>query len=98
MQDIDCAFKLFHRRVVDELPLASVGAFINTELLVRARAAGFRIQQVPVSHRRRVHGPQTGARPRVIWRAFVELLRWYRSLRADAGLLEGSAPSRVEPG
>jgi glycosyltransferase involved in cell wall biosynthesis len=98
VRDIDCAFKLFHRRVVDELPLASVGAFINTELLVRARAAGFRIHQVPVSHRRRRYGRQSGARPRVIARAFVELLRLYRSLRADAQLLESRAASRGEPG
>ncbi len=98
VRDIDCAFKLFHRRVVDELPLASVGAFINTELLVRARAAGFRIHQVPVSHRRRRHGRQTGARPRVIARAFVELLRLYRSLRSAERPLGGRAPSRIEPG
>ena len=98
MRDIDCAFKLFHRRVVDELPLASVGAFINTELLVRARAAGFRIHQVPVSHRRRRHGRQTGARPRVIARACVELLRLYRVLRAQDRLRGHGASSRVEPG
>jgi glycosyltransferase involved in cell wall biosynthesis len=94
VRDIDCAFKVFHRRVVDELPLASVGAFINTELLVRARAAGFRIQQVPVSHRRRRHGRQTGAHPRVIAKACLELLRLYRSLRVPGS----GAPSRVEPG
>lgn len=98
VRDIDCAFKLFHRRVVDELPLASVGAFINTELLVRARAAGFRIHQVPVSHRRRRHGRQSGARPRVIARAFVELLRLYRSLRDGERLIDGRAASRGEPG
>jgi glycosyltransferase involved in cell wall biosynthesis len=94
VRDIDCAFKVFHRRVVDELPLASVGAFINTELLVRARAAGFRIHQVPVSHRRRRHGRQTGAHPRVILKAGLELLRLYRALRVPGG----RAPSRVEPG
>jgi hypothetical protein len=71
-----------------------VGAFINTELLVRARAAGFRIHQVPVSHRRRRHGRQTGAHPRVILKAGLELLRLYRALRVPGG----RAPSRVEPG
>ena len=56
VRDIDCAFKLFHRRVIAELPLSSIGAFINTELLVRAQAAGFRIHKVPVTHRRRRYG------------------------------------------
>jgi glycosyltransferase involved in cell wall biosynthesis len=84
VRDIDCAFKLFRRQVIDTIPLASVGAFINTELLVRARAAGFRIHQVPVQHRRRRHGRQTGARPRVLIKACVELGSLYRELRSVA--------------
>jgi glycosyltransferase involved in cell wall biosynthesis len=81
VRDIDCAFKLFQRRVLEAVPLASLGAFVNTELLVRARAAGFRIHQVPVTHHPRRHGRQSGARPRVILRALVELASLYRDLR-----------------
>ena len=84
VNDIDCAFKLFSRRVVETIPLASVGAFINTELLVRARASGFRIHQVPVNHRRRRHGRQTGAHPRVLIKACIELGSLYRELRNAA--------------
>ena len=84
VNDIDCAFKLFRRRVVETIPLASVGAFINTELLVRAQASGFRIHQVPVKHRRRQRGRQTGARPRVLIKACVELSSLYRELRDAA--------------
>jgi glycosyltransferase involved in cell wall biosynthesis len=80
-RDIDCAFKVFRRHVLEAIPIASVGAFVNTEILVRATQAGFRIHQVPVSHRRRRFGRQTGARPRVIWRALVELATLYRALR-----------------
>ena len=100
VRDIDCAFKVFRRRVVDSVPLASLGAFINTELLVRARAQGFRIHQVPVSHRRRSRGRQTGARPRVLWRALVELstlfgeLRWME--RGD-GASQPRSASTAEP-
>jgi hypothetical protein len=67
--------------VLEVVPLASLGAFVNTELLVRARAAGFRIHQVPVTHHPRRHGRQSGARPRVILRALVELASLYRDLR-----------------
>lgn len=80
VRDIDCAFKIFHRSVLEAIPIRSVGAFINTEILVRARAAGFRIRQVPVSHRRRQSGRQTGARPRVIARALFELLQLHATL------------------
>lgn len=63
------------------MPIESIGAFVNTEILVRAEAAGYRIHQVPVSHRPRRFGRQSGAHPRVILRALSELLRLYRELR-----------------
>jgi glycosyltransferase involved in cell wall biosynthesis len=96
VRDIDCAFKLFHRRVLEQVPLASLGAFVNTELLVRARSAGFRIHQVPVTHRPRRHGRQSGARPRVILRAVVELASLYRELRRPSAGLRLPEPGRTE--
>ncbi len=82
LRDIDCAFKVFRREVLDAIPIASIGAFVNTEILVRARAAGFRIRQVPVTHHPRRAGRAKGATPRVIVRALVELATLYRELRA----------------
>jgi len=81
VRDVDCAFKLFDRRVIDAIPIHSVGAFVNTEILVRARAAGFRVVEVPVSHHPRRAGQASGANPRVIARALVELAGLYSELR-----------------
>ena len=80
VRDIDCAFKIFRREVLDAIPIESIGAFVNTEILVRARAAGFRIRQIPVTHLPRQSGRQTGAHPRVIFRALAELVQLYGSL------------------
>jgi hypothetical protein len=93
VRDIDCAFKIFRRPVLQALPISSLSAFVNTEILVRARSAGFRIHQVPVSHHPRVHGRQSGANPRVIARALRELVLLYAELRRprlDPGLLRGA--------
>jgi glycosyltransferase involved in cell wall biosynthesis len=81
VRDIDCAFKVFRRPVVEALPLASIGAFVNTELLVRAGRAGFRIREVPVTHRPRRAGRAKGATPRVIVRALWELALLYGELK-----------------
>lgn len=81
VRDIDCAFKVFRRPVLEAIPIASIGAFVNTEILVRARSAGFRLHQVPVTHRRRRTGRQSGANPRVVLRAFRELLSLHGELR-----------------
>ena len=90
VRDIDCAFKLFRRHVIDAIPIESIGAFINTEILVRANKAHFRIHQVPVTHRRRQHGRQSGANPRVILRALVELGMLYGELRRPRSNLAAS--------
>ncbi len=74
VRDVDCAFKLFRREVLETIPIESVGAFINTEILVRANAEGFRSREVPVSHYPRTSGTASGARPRVILRALRELV------------------------
>ena len=110
VRDIDCAFKLFRREVLLSIPIASLGAFVNTEILVRARAAGWRIHQIPVTHRRRRSGRQTGAHPRVLLRAAVELAKDWRSDRVlrrleatlvvadkDTSLLVSGAGDVIEP-
>ena len=81
VRDVDCAFKVFHREVFEQVPISSVGAFVNTEILLRAQAEGFTITQVPVSHYPRTAGTSTGANPKVIARAFWELGRLYRELK-----------------
>ena len=76
-RDIDCAFKLMRRSVIERLKdeVKSRGATFSAEFLVRAKRAGFRIREVPIhGHRPRVAGSQTGARLDVILRAFKELL------------------------
>lgn len=85
VRDVDCAFKVFDRRIFDRIPVYSIGAFINTEILVRARAEGFTMVQVPVTHYPRQAGTQSGANPRVILRAFKELVILRRELRSLPG-------------
>ncbi len=81
VRDIDCAFKLFRREVFDEISIDSIGAFVNSEILIRAKKKGFTIKEVPVSHFPRELGVPSGAKPRIIGRAFRELLKLYRELK-----------------
>jgi glycosyltransferase involved in cell wall biosynthesis len=95
VRDIDCAFKVFQRPVLDALPIASIGAFVNTELLLRARGHGFRIHEVPVTHHPRIAGRAKGATPRVVLRALVELATLFRELR---GATPSAAWQQADPG
>lgn len=81
-RDIDCAFKLFRRAVwqhVNAYPggIHSGGATFSAEMLVKARRCGYRVAELPVTHRPRRAGRATGANPRVIVRAFRDIL-WLR--------------------
>ena len=83
IRDIDCAFKLFKREIFDNIKMSSSGALIDTEILARATGKGYSIIQKGVRHYPRTAGSQTGAKPGVIIRAFIELFKLYRQIRTD---------------
>lgn len=82
-RDVDCAFKLMRREVVESLPVRSRGATFSAELLVRARRAGFVFREVGVNHLPRTKGSPSGAKLHVILRAFKELLLLWNGLRSN---------------
>jgi glycosyltransferase involved in cell wall biosynthesis len=82
VRDVDCAFKLVRRDLLQSLPLTSTGAMISAELVVRAKARGARMAELPVEHRPRIAGEPSGANPRVVLRAFRELAELRRELSA----------------
>lgn len=78
VRDLDCAYKLFPRSLLNAVQLYAQGAFINAELLILARRQRYTIVERPVAHFPRTAGASTGANPKVILRAFRELFDFYR--------------------
>jgi glycosyltransferase involved in cell wall biosynthesis len=83
VRDIDCAFKLYKREIFDNIQISSSGALIDAEILARAVRKGYRLIQRPVHHYPRTAGVQTGAKLRVILRAFRELFKLYKQIRSE---------------
>ncbi len=81
IRDIDCAFKLYKRKIFDNIRMVSTGALIDTEILARAIRKGYTITQRGVHHYPRTAGAQTGANLKVILRAFRELFKLYNQIR-----------------
>jgi glycosyltransferase involved in cell wall biosynthesis len=75
VRDIDCAFKLYKRTIFDNITMESQGALIATEILARAVRKGYTITQRGVHHYPRTAGQETGGNPRVILRAFKEVIK-----------------------
>jgi glycosyltransferase involved in cell wall biosynthesis len=80
VRDLNCAFKLIPKKVLNSITLESTGALINAELYGRAVRRGFSIKEVGVHHYPRSAGVQTGAHLSVILRAFYDLFRLRRKI------------------
>jgi glycosyltransferase involved in cell wall biosynthesis len=96
-RDVDCAFKLFPRRVLAELNVHSTGHTFSPELIVKARRAGCRVAEVRVSHYPRLAGQPKGARPDAIIRALYELARLRLEVRGSELGVRTSKLSGLEP-
>lgn len=82
IKDVDCAFKLYRRKIFDHIEMHSEGALIDTEILARAIRADYRITQRGVRHYPRIAGEQSGASFKVILRAFKELFKLRKQIKA----------------
>ncbi|MCC6360135.1 MAG: glycosyltransferase family 2 protein [Phycisphaerales bacterium] len=98
IRDVDCAFKIYPRRLFDEIEMHATGALIDTEILARAQRRGYTIGQVGVHHYPRTAGQQTGANFKVILRAFRELFRLYHNIRQSGAKNAAPAPAAARVG
>jgi glycosyltransferase involved in cell wall biosynthesis len=75
LRDIDCAFKLIKTESLRSLKADSKSAFYFAELVKEAVRAGMTFHEVPVNHYPRKHGMQSGANPRVVICALLDMMR-----------------------
>ncbi len=80
VRDLDCAFKLLRRSMFEGTEFKAEGAVITVELFAVMQKRGARIKQIGVHHYPRTAGQQSGGSPKVILRAFKELIKLYGRL------------------
>jgi glycosyltransferase involved in cell wall biosynthesis len=89
-RDVDCAYKLISRPMLEGVPLYGDRAIISPELLMRIRAKGARILERPVTHYPRLHGQPTGANLAVILMSLAGLVGLWRERLRRAKPLHGA--------
>ena len=82
MRDVNFAFKLIRRRVLDHLDLKSDGSFLDVELLAKSQRMGFHVIQFGVDYFPRARGTSTLSSPAVILKIIREFAGLYRDVRA----------------
>ena len=80
-RDINFAYKLMKREVLEAIELKSNGSLIDAELIVKAKNLGFTVQQMGLDYFPRVHGRSTLSSPTVIVQIFRELIALYPDMR-----------------
>jgi glycosyltransferase involved in cell wall biosynthesis len=81
VRDVNFAFKLVRRTVLDRVALKSEGSFIDVELLGRANRLGFHIVQFGVDYFPRSRGVSTLSSGSVILKILREMNGLYHELR-----------------
>jgi glycosyltransferase involved in cell wall biosynthesis len=82
VRDVNFAFKLVRRDVLDRIELQSEGSFIDVELLARAERLGYHVIQFGVDYFPRHRGVSTLSSPSVIVKIVREMYALGRDLRA----------------
>jgi glycosyltransferase involved in cell wall biosynthesis len=83
--DVDCAFKLFRRNVLEAIvpELRSRSAFTSPEIMIRASLAGFKVVEVGIPHYPRTAGTAKGATLKVITRTIREMFSLRGSVKSS---------------
>ena len=81
VRDVNFAFKLFRRSVLEKFPLTSEGSFIDAEFLLRARKAGCVIIQIGLDYFPRTRGTSTLASLPVIFAILRDMRARWKELR-----------------
>lgn len=81
VRDVDCAFKLFRKKCLEDLELKSDYLLIHAEILARLKKRGAKIEEIGVTHYPRTAGTATATRPGAMLKSARELLSLYWQIR-----------------
>jgi glycosyltransferase involved in cell wall biosynthesis len=76
VRDVNFAFKLMRQEILRKVHLESEGSFIDAELLLEARRAGYKIAEIGLNYYPRTAGTSTLASPAVVRKLLRELIRY----------------------
>lgn len=80
IRDVNFAFKMFRRKILDVVNLKSDGSFIDVEFLAKSWRYGFRILQFGTDYFPRLTGMSTLADFRVTLKILKEMLKQWREI------------------
>lgn len=81
--DIDCAFKIIKTELFKKINVRTKDAFIDAEIMIRAKLLGYSFTEIGVRHLPRVDGVSTAARPSIIFRTISEIISFRKEIKKE---------------
>ena len=97
VRDVNFAFKLFRRTILEQITLQSEGSFIDAELLIETHKAGFTIGELPMRYYERTAGVSTLASYSVVWKILHEMSDYRRAASRRPARKAAPSPRPVRP-
>lgn len=79
-KDVNCSLKMYKRQVIDSVHVTCSSAFIDVEILIKAKRLGFKFYDFPVTHYARQSGLASGSKFNVIWGTIKDMIKFRFSL------------------
>ena len=75
-KDVNCSIKMYKSSVIKSMDIKCFSAFIDAEMLIKAKRLKFKIFDVPVTHYERKTGLASGSKFNVIWDTIKDMVRF----------------------
>lgn len=75
-RDINCSMKIYKRKVLSAISIESDSCFIDAEMIIKSKKAGFKIAQFPVTHFPRAKGLASGSKMSVISSTVIDMIKF----------------------
>ncbi len=76
-KDINCSMKIIRKKILDNIKIETDTAFIDVEIVFKAKRLGAKIKEVGVDHMPRLHGEAGGVKFRVIWPTIRDMTKFF---------------------
>ncbi len=74
-KDIDCSFKLLHRRFLDQVVFHTNGGLIDAEIMIQTRRLKFPVKEIGVHHYPRRFGRSLCFRPKLVMSMLLDMAK-----------------------
>jgi glycosyltransferase involved in cell wall biosynthesis len=81
VRDVNFSFKLFRRKILDDIALTSGGSFIDAELLIETTRRGYRIREYGLNYYPRVNGVSSLSGMDVVMKILREMAAYRKRSR-----------------